>query len=82
MLRIRTTSIGLSERDIDFHFHQINLYRTLRREGYTKKEIQNFYDKRQQIQRRQENDLEAEDSSSLSIPEASKVDGKLTFISQ
>ena len=73
MLRIRPTSIGLSERDIDVHFHQINLYRTLRREGYSKKQIQHFYETQQQIKRDQENDLEAEGSASQSTPELAKV---------
>jgi hypothetical protein len=73
MLRIRPTSIGLSERDIDVHFHQINLYRTLRREGYSKEQIQHFYETQQQIKRGQENVLEAEASISKSPPEAMKT---------
>jgi hypothetical protein len=79
MLRIRPTSIGLSERDIDVHFYQINLYRTLRREGYSKRQIQHFYEAQQQIKRDQENELEAEDASSLSTPEATKTDDTSEF---
>jgi len=74
MLRIPPSSIGLSERDIDLHFHQINLYRTLRRKGYSNKQIQHLYDTQQQIKRDQENEVEAEDSSSQSASDASKAD--------
>jgi hypothetical protein len=79
MLRIRPTSIGLSERDIDIHLHQINLYRTLRREGYSKMQIQHFYETQQQIKRDQENELEFEGSRSLSTPEATKTDDTSEF---
>lgn len=74
MLRIRPTSIGLSERDIDLHFHQINLYLTLRRNGYSKKQIQYFYDTQQQIKRDEENEVEAQDSSSQSTSNEIKAD--------
>jgi hypothetical protein len=74
MLRIRPTSIGLSERDIDLHFHQINLYRTLRRNGYSKQQIQHFYDTQQQIKRDEENEAEVQDSSAQSSSNAIKAD--------
>lgn len=74
MLRIRPTSIGLSERDIDLHFHQINLYLALRRNGYSKKQIQHFHDTQQQIKRDEENEVEAQDSSSQSTSNEIKAD--------
>jgi hypothetical protein len=73
MIRICPTSIGLSERDIDLHFHQINIYRSLRQGGYSKRQIQHFYEAQQQIKRDQENELEIPDSSSQSTPEALKT---------
>ena len=73
MLRIRPTSIGLSERDIEVHFHQINLYRTLRRQGYSKTQIQHLYDTQQQIKRNQENDQEIEQLSSQGSSDAAKA---------
>jgi len=73
MLRIRPTSIGLSERDVEVHFHQINLYRTLRRQGYSKTEIQHLYDTQQQIKRNQENGLGVERLGSQSSSDAAKA---------
>lgn len=80
MLRIRPTSIGLSERDIDTHFHQINIYRNLRGEGYSKFQIQQFYDTQQKIKREQENIPEFEESSSMGTPEPPKLAGKLIIV--
>ena len=68
MLRMRPTSIGLSEMDVEVHFHQINLYRTLRRQGYSKTQIQHLYDTQQQ-----ENDPEVEQLSSQSSSDAAKA---------
>ena len=73
MLRIRPTSIGLSERDIEVHFHQTNLYRTLRRQGYSKTQIQHLYDTQQQIKRDQENDLKVEQLRSQGSPDVVKA---------
>ena len=73
MLRIRPTSIGLSERDVEVHFHQINWYRTLHRQGYSKTQIQHMYNTQQQIKQNQENDLEVEQFSSQSSSDAAKA---------
>ena len=73
MLRIRPTSVGLSERDIEVHFHQINWYQTLYRQGYSKTQIQHWYDTQQQIKRNQENDLEVEQLSSQGSSDAAKA---------
>ena len=73
MLRIRPTSIGLSERDIEVHFHQINLYRTLRRQGYSKTQIQHVYDTQQQIKQNQENDQEIVQLSPQDSSDAAKA---------
>ena len=80
MLRIRPTSIGLSERDVDLHFHQINLYRSLRREGYSKGQVRHFYEIQQRIKQEQENDPDLENSSPQSTPEPLKVGGKLSLV--
>jgi hypothetical protein len=73
MLRIRPTSVSLSERDIEVHFHQINWYQTLHRQGYSKTQIQHWYDTQQQIKRNQENDLEVEQLSSQGSSDAAKA---------
>lgn len=74
MLRIRPTGIGLCERDIDVHFDQINLYRTLLCEGYSKRQIQHFYDTQQLIKRNQENGRGAEGEDSWRTPEVTEAD--------
>ena len=73
MLRIRPTSIGLCERDIEAHFHQVNWYRTLRRQGYSETQIQHWYDAQQQMKRNQENDLEVGQLSSQGSSDAAKA---------
>jgi hypothetical protein len=73
MLRIRPTSIGLCERDIEVHFHQINWHRTLRRQGYSETQIQDWYDTQQQMKRNQESDLEVGQLSSQGSSDTAKA---------
>lgn len=46
MIRFPPTSIGLSESDIDFHLREIQIKEHLYAQGFTRKEVQRYYNER------------------------------------
>lgn len=48
MLRLPASSISLSEKDIQFHLHQLEIYQGLLKQGFKKQEILRYYEEHRQ----------------------------------
>ena len=70
MLRIPPTSITLSDRDLDEHFHYIDRLQNLRAKGFHKNQILQLYEQQQESLRNQEND---DDHNSERTPSCGSV---------
>lgn len=74
MIRLRPTSIALSERDLQSHLRQIDLYQHLLAEGFKKEQIRKYYDEQQTLRRGQENLQDEVGSQNSSYKSGENVD--------
>jgi len=66
MIRLRPTSLGISDSDIQFHLRQADLCKSLLQEGFKKGQIKHFYDEHQEQIRLQQTERENESNHIVS----------------